>query len=67
MLGGRRMGYGMTCSTTPKDGVEQGGAKHHKNGAPPPPPPTGEVGGGGAQHLNRRVVEQYSTKERAND
>lgn len=52
------MGHRMTCHTTPKNMVGQGGANTPQKGATPPPPPTGAVGGGGAAHLNREVVGQ---------
>lgn len=55
------MGHRMTCHTTPKNMVWQGGANVPQTGATPPPPPTGAVGGGGAAHLDREVVGQILT------
>jgi hypothetical protein len=56
------MGHGMTCATTLKTQVAQGGANHPQTFAPPPPPPTGAVGGGGAPLHAADVVAHNSSQ-----
>lgn len=52
------MGNGMTCATTLKTWVAQGGTNYPQTGALPPPLPMVAVGGGCAQHLIAEVVAQ---------
>lgn len=52
------MGNRVTCSTTPENVVEQGGANTPLNHCSTTPPPKGGEGGGGAASGLPEVVEQ---------